>query len=100
MGSPAKEFKEITCKTRLKSSRKQQVFPSHSASTNFLEARSSNEVTRFPCTCNISVLISSFHIFLTNSLLENNDFVVNSTCTFSSTSDYPFRLQLPIYTVG
>ena len=48
------------------------MFPSYSASTNFLEARSTNEVTRFPCTCNVSVLVSSFRIFLTN----KNDFVV------------------------
>ena len=29
-------------------------------------------MTRFPCTCNVSVLVSSFHIFMTN----KNDFVV------------------------
>ena len=71
----------ITCKTRLKSSRKHQVFPSYSAMTNFLEPRNSNEVTRFPRACNISVLVSSFHILLTNTLLENNDLVVSNTCT-------------------
>ena len=41
---------KIKGKTRLKSSRKHKVFPSYSVSTNFLIARSSNEVTRFPCT--------------------------------------------------
>ena len=72
---------KIKCRTRLKSSRKRKVFPSYSVSTNFLKARSSNEVTRFPCTCNVSVLVSSFHVFLSNTLLEKNDFVVNNTCT-------------------
>ena len=91
---------KIKCKTRLKSSRKHKVFPSYSVSTNFLKARSSNEVTRFPCTCNVSVLVSSFHIFLSNTLLKKNDFVVNNTCTLSWISDYPFRLQLPNYTLG
>ena len=74
---------KIKGKTRLKSSRKHKVFPSYSVSTNFLIARSSNEVTRFPCTCNVSVLVSSFHIFLSNTLLKKNDFVVNNTCTLS-----------------
>ena len=74
---------KIKGKTRLKSSRKHKVFPSYSVSTNFLKARSSNEVTRFPCTCNVSVLVSSFHIFLSNTLLKKNDFVVNNTCTLS-----------------
>ena len=78
VGTP-KEFKLIAYKTRFKSSRKHSVFPSYSALTNSLEQR--NEVTRFPCTCNFSVLVSSFHISLTNTLLENNNFVFSNTCT-------------------